>query len=143
MSEEIFSSRVIVLDPHAFEKTVRPVERIQLRPDYPDQLSKAPPPPKTNLVVWGNAGQSVFQLRAASQSKIDNKWPETKRTFDVVRVFNPDDNSQFLDTEVLTAFEGRNKISQDRIQIRFGQTQAAANTRIISRGNTRTQPGSR
>jgi hypothetical protein len=135
------TTRVIqVFDPHAFEKQVRPVETIKLRPDYPDQLSKAPPPEKTNVVVWGSAGQSVFQLRASSQSKIDNKWPESKRTYDVVRVYNPDDRDQFIDTEVMTAFEGRNKISQDRIQIRFGVTQNTKNSEVVQKGLTRTQP---
>lgn len=129
-------------DPFQFEKMVRPAQQpIKIRPDYPDQLSKAPPPPKTNLIVWGNAGRSVFELRAQTQSDIDNKWPETQRTYDVVRVYNPDDRSQSIDTEVMTEFNGRNKISQDRVQIRFGKTENTANTEVISRGNIRKQPG--
>ena len=44
------------------EQITRPANKlIQLRPDYPDQLNKAQPEPKTNLVVWGSAVQSVFQ----------------------------------------------------------------------------------
>lgn len=142
MPEE-WTTTTVMADPFQFEKVVRPAAPIKLRPDYPDQLSKAPPPPKTNEVVWGNAGQSVFQLRASSQSKVDNKWPETQRTYDIVRVYNPDDRNQFIDTEVMTEFQGRNKISQDRVQLRFGATQNTANSEVISRGNVRRQPSSR
>lgn len=127
----------------SMEKITRPSNPpITLRPDYPDQLSKAQPEPKSNMQVWGSAGQSVFQLRAASDSTVpEAKWPETQRTYDVVRVYNPDDRSQSIDTEVMTEFQGRNKISQDRVQIRFGQTQNTANSEVISRGNVRKQPG--
>jgi hypothetical protein len=126
------------------EKIVRPAHPIiQLRPDYPDQLGKPQPAERDNTVVWGSAGRSVFELRAASNGKAaEAKWPETDRKYDVVRVFNPDDRDQHIDTEVMTQFQGRNKISQDRIQIRFAETKATANTEIISRGNIRRVPGS-
>ena len=56
-------------------------------------------------------------------------------------MYNKDDREQYIDTEVMTEYNGRNKISQDRIQIRFADTKATANTEIISRGNVRRQPG--
>ena len=128
----------------SMEQLTRPSNRvIQLRPDYPDQLSKPQPAEKDNTVVWGSAGRSVFQLRAASNVTLANaKWPETDRKYDVVRVFNKDDRDQYIDTEVMTEYNGRNKISQDRIQIRFADNKNTANSEVISRGNTRTQPGS-
>jgi hypothetical protein len=130
--------------PFTMEKITRPAAPpVKLRPDYPDQLSKAQPAEKSNLVTWGSPGQSVFELRASDNSTVpEAKWPETQRTYDVVRVYNPDDRSQSIDTEVMTEFQGRNKISQDRIRIRFGQTQNTANSEVISRGNVRKQPGS-
>jgi hypothetical protein len=136
---EMFTSQTISAP---VERIVRPAEVIKLRPDYPDALNKAPPPPKSNVVVWGSAGQDVFALQASASQSINNKWPETSRTYDVVRVYNPDDRDQHIDTEVMTEYQGRNKISQDRIQIRFAETKNTANTEVISRGNSRSVPNS-
>ena len=120
------------------EQIVRPSVSADIRPAYPYQILEAPKVPVNTPVVWGNAGDSVFELRAHAESKVEPaKWPETDRTYDVVRVFNEDDREQHIDTEVMTEYQGRNKISQDRITLRFAKPQDTKNTEVRERDKKR------
>lgn len=65
-------------------------------------------------------------------------WDETERKFDTVRVFNKDDREQYVDTEVMTEYQMRNKLSKERFVIRYGKTQPSDNTEIIKKGTVRT-----
>jgi hypothetical protein len=104
------------------------------------------------VFAWGKAGDSIFNMDAPHYGgKIvppDDDKKETKRTYDVVRVQNPDDEDQYVETEVMTAYEAQNKIdpsrtqiAKDRFVLRFAPTQPAANIKVISTGNTRTSKG--
>lgn len=107
----------------------------------PAVLLRAPtvPPGGDNVVSWGGAGNDIFQLRANIKQELPKpNWDETKRTYDVVRVMNPDDHDQFVDTEVMTEYQSRNAISKDRMVLRFGSTPTGDNIKIMSKGNIRT-----
>lgn len=123
--------------PNHLEYVVRPSQAPQIRPGVPTQIFATPKVPNNNPNVWGSAGNSVFNLHANAQQDIPAPLTETSRTFDVVRVYNPDDHAQFVDTEQMTEYKGRNKISNDRIQLRFAGNTNTTNTEVVSKGNTR------
>jgi hypothetical protein len=123
------------------EQIVRPSQTLSLRPASPTQIFATPKIPVNNPVVWGSSGDSIFDLHAHSSGSSNNKWPESERTFDVVRVFNPDDHDQFIDTEVMTEYQGRNKLSQERITMQFASQTSSPHTEVISSGNKRSAPG--
>jgi hypothetical protein len=127
--------------PDHLEFVVRPSQAPNIRPGVPTQIFQSPKPIDNEPKVWGNAGQSVFDLHAHSQAEVKPpEFPETKRTYDVVRVYNPDDNSQYIDTEEMTEYQGRNQISADRITLRFAKTQNTENVKVQQRGLTRKNP---
>lgn len=124
--------------PNHLEFIVRPSQTSNIRPGVPTQIFAPQKVPQNNPITWGSSGDSVFDLRARDQSEIKPAtWPEEQRKYDVVRVFNPDDRTQFVDTEQMTEYQGRNKISKDRIVIRFAKNQDTDNTEVISTGNIR------
>jgi hypothetical protein len=127
--------------PDHLEYVVRPSQAPNIRPGSPSQLLTPPKVPENNPQVWGSSGDSVFDLHAHTQAEVPKpEWPETQRKYDVVRVYNPDDNTQYIDTEEMTEYQGRNKITKDRIVLRFADTQNTANTKVQQRGLTRKNP---
>lgn len=119
---------------------VRPFGFHDYRP-RPSMPTKAPtqPPEGPNIVTWGSAGNNVFQLRANVKADVPKpNWDETERKYDKVRVFNEDDRDQYVDTEIMTEYSMRNKLSKERFIIRYGQTQPSENMEILSKGNVRT-----
>lgn len=123
--------------PNHLEQVVRPSESPRIRPGVPVQIFATPKVVQNNANVWGSAGNSVFQLHAYAQQELPQPLNETERKYDVVRVYNPDDRSQFVDTEQMTEYQGRNKISNDRIKLRFNGNTNTTNTKVISKGLTR------
>ena len=124
------------------EQIVRPSTNPSIRPPYPSQITSTAKPASDTPKVWGSSGNSVFDLRAQDESTVKPAtWPETQRTYDVVRVKNTDDPDQHVDVEVMTEYQGRNKISQDRITLKFATNTNTDNTEVLSRGNIRKQPG--
>ena len=123
------------------EQIVRPSQSPLIRPAIATQIYAIPKIPDNEPVEWGSAGDTVFELHAHAEDSLDRKWPEEKRTYDVVRVYNPDDRSQFFDTEVMTEYQGRNKISQDRIVMQFATNSNTKNTEVMERGLVRKTSG--
>ena len=124
--------------PDHLEYIVRPNESARIRPGTPTQILAQPKVVENEPQEWGSSGDSVFDLRAHTSAEIPQpEFPETKRKYDVVRVYNPDDHDQFVDTEVMTEYQGRNKISKDRIVLRFAKTQSTEHTEVKQRGLTR------
>ena len=123
--------------PNHLEHVVRPSESPRIRPGSPSQIFATPKIPQNNPTTWGSAGNSVFQLHAHAQQELPQPLNETERKYDVVRVYNPDDKSQFVDTEQMTEYQGRNKISNDRIKLRFKGNANTTNTKVISKNNVR------
>jgi hypothetical protein len=127
--------------PDHLEFVVRPSQSPAIRPGVPTQIFKTPKVPQNEPITWGNSGQSVFDLHAHTQAEIPKPlWPETDRKYDVVRVYNPDDHEQYVDTEQMTEYQGRNTISKDRIVLRFAKTQETADTKVMQRGLSRKNP---
>lgn len=127
--------------PNHLEHVVRPSQAPQIRPGQPTQLFATPKVPQNEPQVWGGSGDSVFDLQAHAQQELPEPKFEAQRTYDVVRVFNPDDRSQFVDTEQMTEYQGRNKISKERFTMRFATNTNTENTEVRSRNNIRKQPG--
>ena len=100
-------------------------------------------------MTWGQSGDSIFNKDAIHYGakmipSDDDDKTEHKRTYDVVRVQNPDDSEQYVETEVMTAFEARSKIdptrtqiTPNRIKLRFAPTQPSSNVIIKQSGLTR------
>jgi hypothetical protein len=128
------------------EQIVRPSQDGSIRP-APQQAIYGPPViPDGNVISWGSSGSNIFQVSAHLSQNINNPWPkdtETKRTFDVVRVKNPDDLSQHVDVEAMTAYEARNTIDKSRITLKFAKMDPTEGgvVEIISSDNVRKQPG--
>lgn len=93
-----------------------------------------------NVVIeFGGSGDSIFAVAYPDYEwKVEDEKGETERTYDTVRVKNKDDPDQYVDTEVMTEWKGRNKIDGSRTTLRFGAPQGDANNEILSRGNKRT-----
>jgi hypothetical protein len=120
--------------PNHLEHVVRPSQAPQIRPGVPVQLFATPKVVINTPKTWGRPGDSVFDLTARSQSDVPQPKFEAQRTYDVVRVFNPDDRTQFVDTEQMTEYQGRNKLSSDRFTIKFATNTNTENTEVIQKG---------
>jgi hypothetical protein len=122
------------------EQVVRPSQTPRIRPGHPTQILKTPKIPQNNPVVWGSSGSSIFEIQGnLSQEVPKPKWEES-RTYDVVRVYNPDDREQFVDTEQMTEYQGRNKLGKDRFVMKFATNRNTENTEVIERGLVRNTP---
>lgn len=124
------------------ELLIRPNQTGNIRPNYYNGMKSATVDEnKKNdnvVIAWGSGGDSIFTIQTPDFGfKVEDDKEETSRKYDVVRVKNPDDDQQYVDTEVMTEWQGRNKITKDRFTLRFGSPEATANTEIISRGNVR------
>jgi len=123
------------------ELLIRPNQTGNIRPNYYNGKSARVDEATKNdnvQISWGQSGDSIFTYKTPDFGfKVEDDKEETSRKYDVVRVKNPDDPDQYVDTEVMTQWEGRNKITKDRFILRFGSPQATENTEIISRGNVR------
>lgn len=109
-------------------------------PVWPPQKTTKPQPKDADDVTFtfGSAGQNVFQISASNRNEItDNDRTEVRRTYDTVRVKNPDDNEQHVDVEVLTEYQARNRIDDKRYKVRFTKQEEAANIEILKRNNVR------
>lgn len=92
-----------------------------------------------DTVVWGGAGDSVFQLKfLGAPTQIKFVSTEESRVFDTVRVKDPDNDENHLDLEVMTQYSGRNKTDDSRISISLARVQPAQDVEILSRNNVRT-----
>lgn len=125
--------------PNHLEYVVRPSQSPQIRPGSRTQLLEAPKIVQNNPQVWGSSGNSVFQLHAHTQQELPQPMNEKQRTYDIVRVYNPDDHEQFVDTEQMTEYQGRNKISNDRITLRFANNANTEHTKVIAKNQKRKQ----
>lgn len=120
------------------EQIVRPSQSPDIRPAATLALLVPPKVVNNPTIVWGSAGNSIFDLKAHSQGEYNEPdTVEEKRTFDVVRIKNPDDPDQHVDVEVMTAYQARNRIDDSRTKFEFEHPKASDNVEIISRDNTR------
>ena len=123
--------------PNHLEYVVRPSQSPQIRPGHPSQLLATLVSPDNPPIVFGSSGNSLFDLHASAQQELPQPQFETQRTYDVVRVYNPDDHTQHVDTEQMTEYQARNKLSADRFTMRFATNTNTPDTEVISKGNKR------
>lgn len=91
------------------------------------------------LLSFGSPGDNVFQISASNQQDINNDdKQEVRRTYDVVKVKNTEDPDQFVQVEVMTEYQARNRIDEKRTKVRFSKQEATANIDIVSRNKVRT-----
>ena len=127
--------------PDHLEFVARPFARPDIRPGTPTQIFQQPKVPQNEPIKWGSSGDSVFDLHAKNAQETPKpEFPETSRKYDIVRVYNPDDHEQYVDTEQMSEYQGRNKISADRIVLRFAKAQDTSDTKVMQRGLTRKNP---
>jgi len=123
------------------ELLVRPNQTADFRPlpGAPRLAQVGDETKNDNVVVsWGGTGDSIFTIaRPPFGFKVEDDKQETERTYDVVRVKNPDDPDQYVDTEVMTEWKARNKIDSSRTTLRFASPTSSQTTEVISRGNKR------
>jgi hypothetical protein len=123
--------------PNHLEYVVRPSQSPTIRPGSPSQIFAPIKIPQNTPQTWGSPGNSVFDLHAQSQVELPQPKFEAERKYDVVRVYNPDDRTQFVDTEVMTEYQARNKLSNERFTLRFATNSNTENTEVIQKGLTR------
>lgn len=123
--------------PNHLEYVVRPSQSPQIRPGHPTQLFATVVAPQNEPILWGSAGKSIFDLRASTSIELPQPQFEAQRTYDVVRVYNPDDHTQSVDTEQMTEYQARNKMSADRFTMKFATNTNTPDTEVISTGNVR------
>lgn len=121
------------------EQIVRPATVNGIRPLNFQVQRKAPKAPAANIIVWGSGGNDVFSISAHVQQDVKNDLPadEIKRTYDQVKVMNPDDNEQHVTVEAMTEYQARNQIDKSRIILRFFKQEDTENVKVQSRGNVR------
>lgn len=123
--------------PNHLEYVVRPSQAPQIRPGTPTQLFATPAIPENAPITWGSPGDSVFDSHAHAQVELPQPKFESSRTYDVVRVFNPDDHSQFVDTEQMTEYTGTEKNGGQALTLRFASQPNTSDTQVMQRGLVR------
>jgi hypothetical protein len=119
------------------EVVVRPSQSPDIRPQAPLGLQETPVTPELEATEWGGNGNAAFTFSKHDSNSIDAVHTETKRTFDKVRVKNPDDHDQHVDVEVMTKYEGRNAIDKSRITIKYDRIQPNEDIEVLSTDNVR------
>jgi hypothetical protein len=128
--------------PNHLEFVVRPTQLTPIRPGVPTQLLATPKIIDNPGVTWGRSGATLFDFSAQDQSTVKPaNFNETQRTTDTVRVHNPDDTSQFIDTEQMTAYQGRDPKTGAKISLKFQGNTNTDNTEVIQKGVIKNAPG--
>ena len=126
MSDEIFTSTSFY----------NGAGKVAFRPDFDPSRYKTNVEDVATTVVWGRAGANPF-AETFVQSLESTEEREIRRTFDVVRVKDPDNEDNHVDVEVLTEWEGRTKIGNKRIKMVLEKPRSSDNVEILQRGQTR------
>lgn len=124
-----------------FEYISRPFAPLPVRPAG-KTFKHEPIAPGSTVFSWGSGGDDAFQLRASNQNQVDNgnDHIEISRKFDVVKVKDPNNDENFIQTEVMKEYQARNRVDDSRIKIRFKETEGGGNVEILQRNQTRTNP---
>jgi hypothetical protein len=122
----------------SIERIIRPAQTAGIRPTNFAVARASPAAIEAAIITWGGAGATVFELKASIQISVKPvQAEETSRTYDVIKVKNPDDETQSIQTEVMTAYQARNQIDGSRIQLRYQPQQASKDVEVVSKGNVR------
>lgn len=115
-----------------------PSAKLSIHPDFNPNKYKAFLIPSTeNTIVWGRAGASPFEEVYSVAFEVEEQR-EIQRTFDVVRVKDPDNEDNHVDVEVMTQWVSRSSINGQRVTLNLARQPSAANIEVMQRGQTRT-----
>lgn len=122
------------------ELLIRPNQTGNIRPNYYNGFKSASVDDATKndnvVIAWGSGGDSIFTINTPNFGyKVEDDVQETERTYDTVRIKNKDDPEQYVDTKVMTEWQGRNKITNDRTILRFAPPQGDENSEVLNRNN--------
>lgn len=109
-----------------------------IRPDFNARKYEPASDDIDTTVVWGKPGASPFQVdQSNSLVPGDEERTETTRTYDVVRVKDPDNEDNHVDMEVMTSYTSVSKSGASRVKINLDRVKPSQNVEILSRDNTR------
>ena len=128
----------------SIERIIRPAQTAGIRPSNFAVARTSAATDEKAIVKWGGPGATVFELKASFQINVPpaTQAHETQRTYDEIKIKNPDDPTQTLKAEVMTAYQARNQIDGSRIRMFFDSQQPSPNVEIVSRNNVRNSSGS-
>lgn len=117
----------------SLEVIVRPFVNPDTRPK-----ARAPKPVVDERIteIAGRRGSFIQLSHSESTSWNTSNQTEVKRTFDVVRVKNPDDDQQHVDVEVTTKLRVRNA-DNSQSTLRLAKPTATENTEILEEDRER------
>jgi hypothetical protein len=121
-----------VTDPDNYQKY-----KEAIRPDFNALAYQPQGVDSETTVVWGKPGASPFQIQANVALEVDETRTETSRTFDVVRVKDPDNADNHVDMEVMTSYTSRKKNGGGRVTIDLARVQPSESVEILERDQTR------
>lgn len=120
-----------------------PDSKSDIRPEYDASKYRAVTQDVEYTAIWGKPGASPFQLNATVGFTVkDDDDREVKRTYDVVRVKDPDNEDNHIDMEVVTALQLKNKIDGKRTQISMDRVKPSDTVQILQQDQTRTSSSS-
>lgn len=121
------------------EIVVRPVVLPNIRP-RPPQIPVVVDEDEEPSEIVGNSGRAISLSHGRRWSFTRPHQTETRRTFDLMRVKNPEDSDQYVDVEVTTRLYTRDQ-RNERGKLRLRPPDETANIEAISRNNSRTNSG--
>lgn len=109
-----------------------------IRPDFNARKYEPAGGDIDTTVVWGKPGASPFEEYQTTQLEFkEEERTETKRTYDVVRVKDPDNEDNHVDMEVMTSYTSVSKNGASRVKINLDRVKPSQDVEILSRDNTR------
>lgn len=125
----------------SLEVVVRPSQSPDIRPLTALGLGAPAAVDPENEVVWGDSGNSAFTFSKHYSVTIEAVHDEKERTYDQVRVKNPDDEDQHVDVEVLRKISTakRKWIDEQEMTLNYKALDPDPDglTEILSRNNKR------
>ena len=116
-----------------------------VRPSIPTDTSPSPnllpvqPSEEDRLVEINSEGAKVLQLtHSRSYNFVKSKASEKKRTFDVARVSNSADSSQFVDVEVVHRLKLRDALGNS-VSRTYAKPAPRDNVQILQENQTRSR----
>lgn len=119
------------------ETVIRPIVNSDFRPTPKQILEPSDDEPFT---MDGGDGSMLSLRHTINVSFSHTVERELKRTFDIDRIHNPEDNEQYVDDEVMTKLEVKDANGKRR-KLYLARPPARDNIETLSSNNVRTNSG--
>lgn len=116
------------------ETVIRPIASRDFRPTAKPLVEPSDDNP---ITIDGGTAQLINLNHSANYSWSHISEREVERTYDVMRIKNPEDASQYIDDEVITKIKLRGIDGTTR-KVRYADPPEADNIEILSEDNERT-----